>query len=330
MTKENTYILSVDIGKYETEVVGRNLNQTKDEIKTVRLRTRMYNLENGYIDLEGDSHKVKFNGEEYILGEQGLAKSNDTTKTQFLHQLCCYTTITQFLEPDTKDNSIYMTLACPLSVLQIKEAKEEYKSFIKSDGPIEIEVDNQHYTFTIKDITIKAEGAGIIYLEPTIFLDKRVAIIDLGGLNMGFSLYNNMTCTKENRFIEECGTDRLLDLVREQLSIYKNGNLVNKDTAEKALHEGGLKKSGKLDTDSIQFIDSAKNQYLNEVLNHVKAHKFNLDELDSVVFVGGTSQHVKREILATLDHAYIPADSQLSTVNGNYKVAIKKYGSCLV
>jgi len=319
-------ILSADIGKYETEVIGRDIELTsKDEGKTVSFRTKMYDLSSGYIDVEGNSYLVNYEGKSYIVGEQGQDKSDDTSKTQFLHQLACYTAITKFIEPGTKDNEIYMVLACPLSVLLIQEAKEEYKKFIKGDGPIKIYVDGKEYEFEIKDIMIKAEGSGIIYLEPEIFNNQVVGIVDLGGLNMGWSLYNNKVCKKDDRFIEECGTDRLLDLVREQLAFYKKGNLVSKEIAEKALNEGGIKKAGKIDNESTQYVDKAKDLYFGEVLKHIKAHKFNIDELDKVVFVGGTSQHIKENIMNDIAHAYVPVNSQLSTVEGLYKVAFKKY-----
>ena len=319
-------ILSADVGKYETELIGRDLELTADDRKTVRFRTKMYDLSEGYIDVEGNSHLVELNKKSYIVGEQGQDKSEDTSKTQFLHQLACYTAITKFIEPGTKDNEIYMVLACPLSVLLIQDAKEEYKEFIKGKGPIKISVDGKDYEFEIKDIMIKAEGSGIIYLEPNLFNDQAVGIVDLGGLNMGWSLYNNKVCKKDDRFIEECGTDRLIDIVREQLAIYKKGNLVNKEIAEKALNEGGLKKAGKIDTESTVYVEKAKELYFEEVLKNIKAHKFNIDELDRVVFVGGTSQHIKENITNKLSHSYIPVNSQLSTVEGLYKVAFKKYG----
>lgn len=318
-------ILSADIGKYETEVVGRDIELTSEDIRTIRFRTKLYDLSSGYIDVEGNSHLVKFGDKNYIIGEQGQDKSEDTSKTQFLHQLACYTAITQFIEPGTKENEIYMILACPLSVLLIQDAKEEYKKFIKGDGPIKITVDGKDYEFEIKDVLIKAEGSGIIYLEPELFNNQVVGIVDLGGLNMGWSLYNNKVCKKDDRFIEECGTDRLIDIVREQLAFYKKGNLVNKEIAEKALNEGGLKKGGKIDNESTKYIDKAKELYFGEVLKFIKAHKFNIDELDRVVFVGGTSQHIKENITNKLSHAYIPVNSQLSTVEGLYKVAFKKY-----
>lgn len=321
------YIFSADIGKYETELIGRDLEGTKDDIKKVSLRTKMYDLDNGYVDVEGDdSFKVEFNGKSYIIGEQGQDKSYDTSKTNILHQLSCYTAITEYLEPNTKDNKISMVLACPLSVLRTPTDKEEYKSFIKGDGEINITINGDNYSFEIEDIMIKAEGSGIVFLEPKRFESKDVLVVDLGGLNLGASLYRNKSCKSDDRFIEECGTDRLIELVRTQLVSYRKGNNVDVDTAEKALRDGGLKKAGELDEESTNYLNKAKFKYFKEVMEHIKAHKINIDHLDEIIFVGGTTQHIKTIINKEIKHSYIPDNSQWTTVEGLYKVAIKKYG----
>lgn len=321
------YVLTSDIGKYETNVIGRDLEGTKDDIKRVHLRTKMYDLDNGYVDVEGDnSHKIIFDGKTYIVGEQGQDKSYDTSKTNILHKLACYTSVTEYLEPGTKDNKIFMVLACPLSVLRTPIAKEEYKSFIKGDGVIDIIVDGKEYSFEIEEITIKAEGSGIVYLEPKRFESKDVLVVDLGGLNQGGSLYRNKSCKSDDRFIEECGTERLIELVRTQLIEYKKGNNVDSDTAEKVLKDGGLKKSGVLDEESVVYLNKAKNSYFNEVMTNIKAHKINIEHLDEVIFVGGTTQHIKNIITKEIKHSYIPENSQWTTVEGLYKIAIKKYG----
>ena len=320
------YVLSADIGKYETNIIGRDLDGSKDDIKRVNFRTKMYDLEEGYIDVEGNSHKTELEGKEYIVGEQGQDKSDDTSKTIFLHKLACYTAITQFLEPNTKDNKISMVLACPLSVLRSQSAKEEYKSFIKGNGDIDITVDGNHYNFEIVDIMIKAEGSGIIYLEPELFENKNVLIVDLGGLNLGGSLYRNKVCKNEDRFIEECGHDRLVENVRYQLIDYRKGNNITIDEAEKALKDNGLKKAGQIDSESVTYLNKSKDNYFKEVMKYIKSHKVDINLLDKVVFVGGTTQHIKEIINKEISHSYIPVNSQWSTAEGLYKIAINKYG----
>ena len=320
------YVIAGDIGKYETNLLGRALEGTQEDIKRVNLRTKMYDLSNGDIDVEGNSFKIELDGKAYIVGEQGQDKSYDTSKTNSLHQLACYAGITEFLEPDTKDNKISMVLACPLSVIRIPEAKEEYKQLIKGEGEVNVVVNGKNYSFEIEDIMLKAEGSGIAFLEPERFIDKDVVVIDLGGLNEGISLYRNKVCKNEDRFIEECGTDKLIENVRYQLMEYRKGNNVDVDSAEKVLKDGGLKKAGELDMASVAYLQKAKVNYFNEVMTHVKEHKIDIDNLDEVIFVGGTTQHIKGIISKEIKHSYIPSKSQWSTVDGLYKIAIKKYG----
>lgn len=320
-------ILSADIGKYQTKLVGRFAND-KSELSRVCLRTKMYDLDEGYIDVEGDtSSKIFFNNKTYIVGEQGSEKSYGTSKTKLLHKLACYTSITKFLEPNTKNNEIYMVLSCPLSVLLLESAKEEYKSFIKGDGAVDIIVDGKNYNFEIKEIMIKSEGSGIMYLEPNLFIGQTVLVVDLGGVNMGGSLYRNKTCKREDRFIEEHGSEELIKEVRNQMSFYKNGDLISEAQAEKVLWDGYIKKGGKVDIDSIEYVEKAKMDYYKNMLKYFKEHKIDIDILDGIIFVGGTTKHIKDIIAKNLPHAHIAADSQWSSVEGLYKIAYAKYNN---
>lgn len=319
-------IISADIGKYQTKLVGRFVDESKSDLKRVCLRTKMYDLAEGYMDVEGEaSSKIVFNGKTYIVGEQGSEKSYGTSKTKLLHKLTCYAGITKFLEPNTKTNDIYMVLSCPLSVLLVEAAKEEYKSFIKGDGPISITVDGRNYNFEIKDIMIKSEGSGIMYLEPNLFINQTVLVVDLGGVNMGGSLYRNKTCNREDRFIEEHGSEQLLKEIRNQISIYKNGDLISDAQAEKVLWDGFLKKAGKVDINSLEYVEKAKMDYYKDMLKYFKEHRIDINSLDSVVFLGGTTQHIKDIIAKDLPHSHIPANSQWSSVEGLYKIAFAKY-----
>lgn len=322
----NKYVIAADIGKHETTLIGRNLEGTAEDVKQVNLRTKMYDLSEGDIDLEGKSYKIEIDNKAYIIGEQGQDKSYDTSKANLLHQLSCYVAITRYLEAETKGNKIYMVLACPLSVIRFNNAKEEYRELIKGNGEIHVVVNGKNYYFEIEDITLKAEGSGIVFLEPERFLGKNVLVLDLGGLNLGMSLYRNKVCKNEDRFIEECGTNELELIVKEQLTEYRNGNLVDDGTCETALKDGGLKKDGELDIESTSYVQKAKHKYFNEVMKRVKRNKIDISILDEVLFVGGTTHHIKSIITDKIKHSYIPHNPQWSTAKGLYKVAIKKYG----
>ena len=321
------YVLSLDAGKYAVKVMGRNAKGLTSDIKKVNIRTKIYELKNGYIDAEGKSYKVIFNGEELIVGEQGETKSYETSKTLFIHQICTYTAITQFLEPDTKDNKINMVLACPISVLKVEKAKQEYKDFIKGAGTIEINVDDKNYSFEISNIMIKAEGSGIVYLSPHLFKNKKIGVVDFGGLNFTFSLYTDGVCMSpsSDRFVEEFGAIKLTNYVADDLSGYKRGNIVKFDAAERALDVGYLSNFGEIDKGSQEIIEESKNRFFDEACNEINRHGFRIEELDGLVFIGGTTQKLVEAITNKIPNSFITADPQWSTVEGLYKVAYKKY-----
>lgn len=321
------YIMALDAGKYAVKAIGRNSKGLTSDIKKVNIRTKIYELKNGYIDAEGKSYKVVFNGEELIVGEQGETKSYETSKTLFIHKVCTYTAITQFLEPDTKDNKISMVLACPISVLKVEKAKQEYKDFIKGNGIIEINVDDKDYSFEISNVMIKAEGSGIVYLSPHLFKNKKIGVVDFGGLNFTFSLYTDGICMSpsSDRFVEEFGAIKLINYVADDLTGYKRGNIVKFEVAERALNVGYLSNFGQIDKGSQEVIEESKNRFFDEACDQISRHGFRIEELDGLVFIGGTTQKLVEAITKKIPNSFITADPQWSTVEGLYKVAYKKY-----
>ncbi|AUN19951.1 recombinase (plasmid) [Clostridium botulinum] len=321
----NEYVITLDVGKFDTKAIGRSANGTAENIKRVSFRTKMYDMDKGYIDLEGNSYKVTLGNKEYIIGEQGENKSNETSKTNMLHKLAAYTAITEYLEPNTKDNNIKLVLACPLSVLKVQEAKEEYKEFIKGSEEINIKVNDKEYNFIIDDVTIKAEGSGILYLEPETFKNKNIAIVDFGGLNMGFSLYQNGVCKQSGRFIEEHGVNALTLLVQDKLTAINKGNLVPYNQAEQALENGYATKLGNVDAESASKVTEAKTEFFDKALEIIGGRGYHLDQYDGIVFVGGTTQKLKETIVNKFPNATIPTNSQWTTAEGLYKIACAKY-----
>ncbi|AWI07436.1 ParM/StbA family protein [Clostridium drakei] len=321
------YIMALDAGKYAVKAIGRNSKGLTSDIKKVNIRTKIYELKNGYIDAEGKSYKVVFNGEELIVGEQGETKSYETSKTLFIHKVCTYTAITEFLEPDTKDNKISMVLACPISVLKVEKAKQEYKDFIKSNGIIEINVDDKDYSFEISNVMIKAEGSGIVYLSPHLFKNKKIGVVDFGGLNFTFSLYTDGICMSpsSDRFVEEFGAIKLINYVADDLTGYKRGNIVKFEVAERALNVGYLSNFGQIDKGSQEVIEESKNRFFDEACDQISRHGFRIEELDGLVFIGGTTQKLVEAITKKIPNSFITADPQWSTVEGLYKVAYKRY-----
>lgn len=323
------YIISLDPGKDSVKSMGIEHGtkiETLEEVKKVCFKTKTYDLKKGYIDVQGNSHKVEFNDQELIVGEQGNDRSFNTSKTEPLHQISAYTAITQFLEPETKDNKIDITLACPITVLRSEKAKQEYKNLIKGDGPINITVNDKKYEFEINNILLKAEGSGILYLAPELFRNKKVIIIDFGGLNMSVTLLTNGTCVnpEKDRFAEEFGSIELINKIANDLTAYKKGNIVSFADAEIALECGYLKDYGRPDKNSIQIIKETKEKFFKEACTKIASRGINISYLDTIIFVGGTTMHF-HDLISDLPNGYITDNSQWATTEGLFKVALKKY-----
>lgn len=320
-------VMSVDAGKYDLKAVGKDVEGTTDDIEKLNFRAKKLKTEDEHIDVEGKSFKVKYNNELYVVGEQGETEPEDfsTSKNSLLHQLCAYTAITQLLEPDTKGNKIHMVLACPLSAIKAGIGKEEYRNRIKGDGVINLQVDDENYSFEIEDVMIKAEGSGVINLYPEVFKDKKVAILDFGGLNLNFCVYENGVALTDTRDTLQLGSSRLVKFVGDALSAYLKGDILSTEESEKALNDGHLMKLGSVDSESIQPINDAKDAFVQTAIKEVCAKGVKLDKMDGIVLVGGTSKKIIEAFRKPFPNAFMPNDPQWSTAEGLYRVAWKKY-----
>lgn len=323
------YVLVLDLGKGVAKSLGCEITDSTpnpESLKKYMFETKSYDLNKGYTELQGNSYKIDFNGSSVILGEQGIDRSFETSKTTPLHQMCAYTLISQYLEPDTKDNEIYLVLACPITVLKSDKAKQEYKNLIKGNGPISITVNDRNYEFEIKDILIKAESSGVLYLMPEEFKDKKILVVDFGGLNMTNTIFTNGVCVNpdNDRFAEEWGSVELINKVSKYLTDYSKGNIVDFQTSEEALNRGHLLEYGKPDLASTEYIERAKQEFIDDSLKKLARHNVRTKNLDATIYIGGTSSYLKEQIKA-LPNGQITDNPQWSSVEGLLKIAIKKY-----
>lgn len=326
---DKKYTLVLDAGKDSAKIMGGENTVLKEDINSSQkfiFKSRTYDLKSGYIETQGNTNKIEFDGKELLVGEQGTDRSLKSSKTNELHQICAYNAITKYLESETTGNIINLVLACPVPVLSSDTDKEEYRKLIKGDGPIKITVDDKNYEFTIENILMKAEGSGVLYLIPESFKNKKVLVVDFGGLNMTVTLFTNGTCVNptSDRFAEEHGSVALINEISKALTTYRNGNIVQYKTAEEALERGYLLQYGDKDSKSIEYIDKAKNIFFNNALKIIELHSIDIADIDQVMFIGGTSEYLDKQI-GTLKNSFVTDDPQWSSVEGLFKVALKKY-----
>lgn len=303
------YIISVDPGKRKTKCVGRSVLESND--KEISFPTKYYDLNNGDIELQGNSYKVSyFECEEYILGEQGEIYDTSTTKTSFVHELSIYTAITAIAGKDTNPKVI-LTIGCPTAIYKNPDLKSNYRDLIMKDKLIEITVNDVDYKIELEKVIVRCEGSGIAYLEPNVFKGQRVAVVDLGGRNMNFGIYDNRVPVPSTLFSNNFGSTLLETMLREEFSIFY-GDDYDLETAAMALKNGGLIINGQLDKDSALLVREVIDRYIkNHILNSIREKNINLSIMP-VVAIGGTSKIIIDYLKKHIPHI------QLSTVNAQW------------
>lgn len=319
-------ILSMDSGKFLTKAIGLKSDDSLMEGKRVKVRSKLYDLSDGDVEMAGESFAVTYEGKNVIVGEQGtIDGSEETNKATWLHKLCIYTAITQYIKPH-ENTEVYMVLSCPLNLLKSVEYKEEYKNFIMNDGKeIHITVSDEEYVFTIKDVTIKSEGSGILYLNKERFYNCEIGLIDIGGLNMQFCKYVNGVSQPETRFTEMSGSNKLIQDLKEDLEIFRKGKPVTFEQAEAALRDKVLRINNNDIDESREIIKQRISKYIkNDVIRNITKRRISLDLMQPIV-VGGTCINIKEELKNEIENVEIQEDPQWASVDGLFKIAYAKY-----
>ncbi|AGK96607.1 ParM/StbA family protein [Clostridium pasteurianum] len=319
-------IISIDSGKFLTKAVGMNEQDSLLEGKRVSFRSKLYNLNDGDVELAGNSFSVEYDDSKFIIGEQGNVDGvEDTNKATLLHKLCIYTAITRYIQPKEKAE-IYMVIACPLNLLKSVEYKEEYKNFIMNNhNEINIKVNNEEFLFSIEDMTIKSEGSGVLYLDKERFNNCEVGLIDIGGLNMQFCKYVNGATVPESRFTEMTGSNKLVQDIKEDLEILLKGKSVTFEQAEQSLKNKVLRINNSDMEESREIIRNRIHKYIvNDVIRKITKRRISLDLLQPIV-VGGTCLNIKEELKNEIENVEIQEDPQWASVEGLFKIAFAKY-----
>lgn len=311
-------LISVDPGKFATKAFTLD----KDKVKqNIYFKTRVLELKNNIsFDAQGNSFNVILNGEEYIIGEQGEEIDYNVGKDSIYHKLAVFTATTQLLDGY---KAVRLVVGCPTSIYRNKNLRRDYKDYIWNNGSVVINVNSKLYTFLIENVLVLPEGSGVVYTRPELFKDKRVAVIDLGGLNMNFTIYDNLIPQPSSMFTLNHGYAEIeTKLANELNSVY--GTSLTSNDIQNIIRQGGVKIKGSIDPKSTHIIDSVLNNYMFKLNQEIRKNNFNLDVMD-VVFVGGTSLLLHDKIKSHIPHAVVMDNAIWANVEGFYKVGAIKY-----
>lgn len=307
-------IIAVDPGKFA-------IKSLSDDGKVYSLRSKIYALnDNESFEPQGNSVFVTYEGKNYIIGDQGVAVDQDFSKETILHKVGLMASLTKFIQDG---DSVRLILGCPASVYKDKAAREKYRDFMTDAGNLKFETNTNKYDVSIVSTLVLPESSGAPYVYPQYFKDSRVAVVDIGGLNLNFSVYNNLVLELDSMRTVNYGGYMIEDLVKDKFS-GRFGVALSQPDYEQVLLNDGLFKNGTIIPESTDLLHELFHQFAADISKVVKSFDYDLS-LMKVLFIGGSSQLLKNDITEFIPHALIKNDCAHVNVTGFYKVGELKY-----
>lgn len=297
-------VLSVDSGKYATKAII-NL---EDGDKKIIFRTKMDStMEEKSADKR--SCVMVYNDDRVLIGETAETVDYDKTKAKKIHKYCTYSAIAQLVE---NGDEVILTIGCPLSIFNNVEERNQYKEYMHDKGELNIKINGNEKTFTIKKVIVCPESSGIVYKNTMKYKEKLIGVIDIGGLNTNCSIYDNLAPIKSTCFTTNLGANIMRNELKQHLnSIFPEINL--QDWQMEYIIKDGFIKSNK--DASKKIIKDFLQKHINNIIGEAKRKGWDINNID-FIFVGGGSKLLEGEIKNVIPDAEISDTAEWDNVEG--------------
>ncbi|MDA3732055.1 ParM/StbA family protein [Niameybacter massiliensis] len=304
-------IIAVDAGKYATKALAASGDKVLFRTKSTQLTASLD------IEATGNSNKVIYEDDTYIIGEQGEQIDYGLEKNTLLHKMAIYTAAYRL----GCKGEIAAVIGCPTNIYLSKENRKAFQDNIKQK-PKKFVVDGKLQNIDFKRVLIMPESSGVVYTNKELFIGKRVGVIDLGGRNMNFGIYDNLVPQPNSMMTTNQGSMHIEAMIKREFEARYRRGLAPRDI-ENIILNGGIKYQGKFEPESKKALSKIYKAYVEEVIADLKK-EFPLDLMDIVV-TGGTSILVKEALQEVVPHAQTVEETQWTNVAGFLEIGKVKF-----
>lgn len=309
--RQKMNIISVDAGKFATKAVSSKEKTTMFRTKSTQITKNMD------IEAVGNSNKIKFGDKSFIVGDQGEDIDYTLEKNTLLHKMAIYLAAYRL----GCTGQVNAAIGCPTNIYVSRENRREFQENIKI-APEHMSIDGEKVKINFERVLIMPESSGVVYSNEKLFRGNRVAVIDIGGRNMNFGIYDNLMPQPSSMMTTNQGSMEIEAKVKRVFEAEYKRALVEKDI-EEILKQGGMKYQGNIESKSKELLKEIYNSYVEGIVSRIKK-EFQLDMLD-VVVTGGTSLLVKDAIAKQIPHVQVVDNTQWSNAYGFLKIAKVKF-----
>ena len=146
-----------------------------------------------------------------------------------------------------------MQLEHPLNIYKNKQLKQEYEQYIQGNGIISIKINDKLIYFKINKVLCLPEGTGPVYTNIDKYRSGKTTIIDIGGLNVNYCVFNDLVPQYEQMIINNLGSNILRSKITEKLSA-EYGIYVSDSDVDGIVKDGYLYINGEIQFKSKNLI----------------------------------------------------------------------------
>lgn len=320
-------LIAIDSGKHTTKSVVKLNNN----IQKFSFRTKVQEVSNLGVELSPNNFLIEFCRKLYLIGDMvNENKCNyDISKESLEHKLCIYLSIANYIEKSGAMKygipNIFLAINAPLNMYKNNILKSKYIEYLKNNNEvIQIKINGKLYVFKISTILVLPEALGPIYLSTDNYKNKRVAVIDIGSLNVNYCFYENLIPQIQSMSISNQGINILRAKIAETLTS-QFGVLISDADVEQIIKDGYLYVDGAKLIDSKLTIDKLINEHVQQIFNYAKSREFTFNNTE-IVIVGGGAILLSNAITDIYSSAIIYSDAQYTNVLSFFKILEIKYG----
>lgn len=286
-TLMSSFNIAVDSGKFNTKATFEVLGIEHTAIIRTSKKAGHHSLEN----VEG-IHEIEFNGDKWTIGEEEIQSNNlKQEKSTDAHKIATLTIICKALKAAGVRSKVNVNLAIniPLSEFVLEEEKDAIRKLYIQDEVNGTDYfmifDGEEFNFTIKNVLVAYETAGIVAKYRPTFIDKNVVIVDCGGLNVTYLAVENGKVRFDNTDSNLCGSNKLVrDIIKGVEKQHRR--TLSENTVMKALKNEKAVTGAKAEEINA-IIKSTFDSYVQKIVDYL-TELVDIDEYE-VLMVGGSS-----------------------------------------
>ena len=286
-TLMSSFNIAVDSGKFNTKATFEVLGIEHTAIIRTSKKAGHHSLEN----VEG-IHEIEINGDKWTIGEEEIQSNNlKQEKSTDAHKIATLTIICKALKASGIRGKVNINLAIniPLSEFVLEEEKDAIRKLYIQDEVNGTDYfmifDGEEFNFTIKNVLVAYETAGIVAKYRPTFIDKNVVILDCGGLNVTYLAVENGKVRFDNTDSNLCGSNKLVrDIIKKVAKQHRR--TLSEDTVMKALKNEKAVTGAKAEEINA-IIKSTFDKYVQVIVDDL-TDLVDIDEYE-VLMVGGSS-----------------------------------------